>query len=414
MSDPAQQKQQHDVNRCTASADQRPVRLAWVVSTPTPYKEPFFEALAARDEVDLHVMFLRWDDPQRPWELDEQQRYHYTALRGFGIRRSLKRKSYLRINFSILGALRRNRSDAVVVCGYDHPTLWFAMLYCLITRTPFLQQGESHTQKPRGRLKEWLKRRLLFPVLRRSEGAFATGKGARDYWKSVGIPAERIYTVANTPNVPLIQTQAQQARGTRDELRLELGCDDRRVAIFVGRFDRVKGIDVLMDALRQIPEDDRPMVWLVGDGPLQAEIDRQVEEHRLPVKILGFRQPAELPKLYVAADYFVLPSRHEPWGVVVNEAMACGLPLVLSSQVGAGFDLLQEGENLNGFSFKSESSEDLAQVLARMSELSISQLQAMGQASERLIAHWTPDESADNVVSCLSDTGISAGQTDHS
>jgi len=373
--------------------------LAWVVSTPTPYKERFFESLAARAEIDPHVMYLSWSDPQRPWKLEKTRSYEFTALSGFGIRSSLKRKSFWRFNFSVFGALRRHQSDVVVICGYNHPTLWFALLHCFFTGTPFFLQGESHTRKERGTLKQLIKRCFLFPILRRCVGAFATGQGAAEYWESVGIAKNRIFTVANTPDVEAITRQLAASDPNLAVERSEFAQGDQRLGIFVGRLDRVKGLDVLLRALLRVDSRHRPAILIVGDGPQRRELQAEIDEHQLSVSIVEFKQPHELPAFYALADFFILPSRHEPWGVVVNEAMACGLPVVLSDQVGAAYDLLKEG--INGFLFPSECVEALAETLDKLGRMSSAELKNMGQKSSTIIKPWTPEASAENVVAAL-------------
>lgn len=365
-------------------------RVAWIAIEPTPYKLPFLELVGRRGEVDLHVFFCRWDSPTRPWRLERQSDLKATLLRGW----TLPGRGHYRVNPGIVGLLLGRRWDVVVLSGYSHPTMLLALFCCLLLRIPFVIQGESHVLKRRsGRVRRW-KRRLLFPLLRRSRAALATGTLSRRYWvEEVGIAPDRVFIVANTPDVEFFRREADIARPRRMDIRGELGVHETApLGVFVGRLIRVKGVDLLLEGLARLPAEKRPWLAIVGEGAERAGLEELAARHGLPVKFLGWRQTAELPALYAAADFFVLPSRHEPWGVVVNEAMASGLPVVLSEQVGAAHDLLVEGRT--GWMVRGETAEAWAAALARCVD-DRGQLAAMGEEARELIGGWTHERSAD-------------------
>ncbi len=373
-------------------------RVAWIVSTPTPYKLPLFAKMHAHPGFDIRFLFMAKSDPQRPWKMDDFK-INYRILPGIGIRNSFKRRSYTRFNPGIIGELRKGRFNAVVICGYDHITTLLALFYCLLSRTPFFMWGESHILKQRGSLKQRLKRWFLFPLLRRCKTALVTGTIARKYWEDVGIPQDQIFVVANTPDVDFFIRESDRRGPDRDKIRESLNLDERPLGIFVGRFVVAKAVDVLLRALVSMDPHRRPQLLLVGDGPLKSDMEILVSTHSLPVTFIGFQQKDSLPGLYAAADFFVLPSRHEPWGVVVNEAMACSLPLLLSDSVGAAYDLLDDGKN--GFMVSTEDVDAWADALTRMVTLSSGKREEMGKVSRRIIAGWTHVRSVENFVLAL-------------
>ena len=374
-------------------------RVAWVGHSPTPYKTPFFRALAAAPGVDVTFFFLFWDDPQRPWKEEALPGVQYKVLPGLCWRRSPTDQDPVHCGPAVVGELWRGHFDLIVLCGYNHPTLLLTLFYCLVSGRPFVLQGESHVVQQRHPLKKAIKRWLLFPLLRRAKAAFATGRMAADYWADVGIPREKIFIVSNTPDVEFFVSNSDRARTKRHEARTALGLDNRRIGIFVGRFVAAKGVETLLKAAALLPPESRPQLFLVGDGPLKADYEEIIKAHNLPVRIVGFQQKVQLPELYAAADFFVLPSLSEPWGVVVNEAMACGLPVLLSDQVGAAYDLLQEGRN--GFMIPAGNVEAWRKGLERIMNLSEADLTRMGAASRAIVRPWNHEANVKNVLECV-------------
>lgn len=364
------------------------MKVLLLCSAPTPYKNPLFEGLARRPGIDMFVCFCVWKSGTRPWDLGELEGVRYETLKGLHVPRG--KGNYIRINPSILSRLRREAPDVVVIAGYNHPTMLLAILYCVLTRTPFVMQGE--TWKAQTGWKAALKEKFLHPLLFKAGAFLATGSLARDYWVSQGYPEEQIRVFANTPDVEYFETERSRVSEERIvELRESWGCGERRVAIFVGRFIRVKGVDLLLEAMRELDDSERPFLVLVGDGVERAALEEIARD--LPVSFAGFQQIEDLPALYAAADYFVLPSRREPWGVVVNEAMACGLPVVLSDQVGAHADLLDPYQDGNGVLAAGPSVDSLAEAMRTMMEIDEDRLQKMGRRSVEIIQDWKYDTS---------------------
>jgi len=377
----------------------QPLEVLWITSSPTPYKMPFFKSLAEREDLEIRFAFLTWNSATRSWKLDDAEELDYTLLPGVNLRTSFRHRNYLRFNPSLFKELKRRPWDAVVVSGYNHPTMLAAMLWCARNKVPFIPQGESHVLKTRSGFKESIKKAFLKPVLKKASAAFATGSAAKAYWKECGIPEERIFIVGNVPDVDFFKQASIEASLQRPGIRDKYQLGNRPTGIFVGRFIPVKGVDILLHGLASLRPRDRPNLLLVGDGPEKEKLQSIVNEHRLPVHFLGFRQKDELPPFYAASDFFVLPSREEPWGVVVNEAASCGLPLCLSHKVGSAPDMLEDGRN--GYRVEPNSAEFWANTLVKMAELPSDQLRAMGHHSLKKAEQWTYETSEDEFIRAL-------------
>jgi glycosyltransferase involved in cell wall biosynthesis len=232
---------------------------------------------------------------------------------------------------------------------------------------------------------------VLPTVVRPAAGILATGTLSADYFRSYGAEPGRIHRFANTPDVERLREETDLARPRRGEVLKGLGIPESVCALlFVGRLIGVKGVADLVNAAADLdPETARIIV--VGDGPEDASL-RELANRVAPgrIEFAGFKQGQDLTDLYAAADVFVLPSHHEPWGVVVGEAMACGLPVILSDRIGAGTDLLDEG--VNGYGFPAGDVKALATALTRIVENSTRRVE-MGAASNAIMDGWTYDTS---------------------
>jgi len=372
----------------------RRTTVAVVTPNPTPYRAPFFRRLAQFDDLDLRVFFLTKGSPTRPWTVDCSG-FEHEFLSEWSIPVGGKDRARYRVNTSIFRRLAETNPDACVVAGYNHFTTQAAIVNSIATRTPWCLMSESHINKKRGRLRVFLKRALLGPILRTMGAAMVTGTLARRYMESMGVAPDRIFIVANTPDVTALRKAAERNRPQRQQLQGRLGVGGKRVILFVGRLLEEKGLRTLFEAYEtaRSRRSDLALV-IVGDGPRRRDYEALAEHRGLwDVRFAGFRPQDELPEIYAAADLFVLPSLVEPWGVVVNEAMASGLPVVLSDQVGASADLVEQGGN--GFVVPVGNSAALAEkILDAFSN--DARRREMGTRSLEIISGWDYEASAAN------------------
>ena len=175
-------------------------RIAWVSSSPTPYRLPFFEKLSQSNRADFHFFFCGSTSRLRPWQVKSLDGLPATVLRGWNI--PLPRQgASIRLNPGIFPRLMSGHWDLVVIAGYYHLTMQSALFASILRRLPFILMGETHQLEHRTRLVKSLKKSCLFPFLRCARATLATGTLARRYWQSVGIPDDRIFICSNTPDI---------------------------------------------------------------------------------------------------------------------------------------------------------------------------------------------------------------------
>ena len=275
----------------------------------------------------------------------------------------------------VLGELRNFRPDAVGVGGWNQPAFWQALLYCRARRIPLLVWVESTARdvRPESAPLELAKRVLI----RGASGFFVPGRASAEYVRSFGIPDEQIALAPNAVDAEIFGRAA-----------VDRSASEACTFLDAGRLDAEKGLDVLLRAFRRAPG----RLVVAGSGPEEERL-RALADDR--VRFTGPLARDDLVPLYAEADVFVLPSRSEPWGMVLNEAAAAALPLVATEGVGAAYDLVEDG--VNGFRVPVGDEEALAAAMTRLADDEELRL-AAGARSREIVDRFTPDAWADGVV----------------
>jgi glycosyltransferase involved in cell wall biosynthesis len=227
----------------------------------------------------------------------------------------------------------------------------------------------------------------------------AIGSLNEKFYKSYGIRGDRIFLAPYTVDNEYFFERARCLEAQRRELRQREGIPpDLPVVLYCGKLIAKKRPFDLLRAFATIGTKIRASLVFVGDGNLRPKLEEFATRNTLRVHFLGFRNQSELPKCYTMSDVVVLPSDYEPWGLVINEAMCFGLPIVASDKVGAAADLIRDG--LNGFVYPVGSIPALAEALTRV--LSNDALrQEMGARSAAAIRKWSISETVEGVRNAL-------------
>jgi glycosyltransferase involved in cell wall biosynthesis len=282
--------------------------------------------------------------------------------------------------------LQEHRAAAAIVQGYSDVGMLRVISWCAKHNVPCLLSGDSNILADRSSgMRRWLKTRLLHWLVKKSGAILPFGSNGRAYFARYGASQNRIFNFPMEPDYELI---LQLPREEIDKIGRRFGLDSsRRRLVFSGRLAEVKRVDLLLDAFAAIA-DARPL-WdlvIVGDGPLRDELHRRVPESiRTRVTWTGFvAEQTTIAGIYRASDVLVLPSQHEPWALVVNEAAAAGLAIVASDVVGAVADLVVD--HVNGRIFPSRDLAKLTECLLDVTDPD--HIDAMKAASHDVIARW--------------------------
>ena len=367
------------------------IRVAFVSPEPTPYRSPLLDRVAAGGEIDLTVVYAARTVAGRTWTV--VPRHRAVFLDGVTVPglRDVFRHDYP-VTPGIFRALAHANPDCVVVSGWSTFAAQAAVAWCRVRHVPYVLLVESHDAGPKPGWRRRIKETVVPPVVGGASSVLVTGSLARDSVVALGAVPERVRVFANTVDVERFGDMADRLDARRDELRAALGLSPEDVAVVtVARLVPEKGIGVLLRAADGFP------VVVAGDGPERAGLETLARELGVRATFTGDLPLESVVEAYVAADVFALLSTHEPWGVVVNEAAACGLPLVLSDRVGAARDLLRDAEN--GFLVPAGDVAATATALARLRDPEART--RMGARSRELVQGFGYGPSADNLLAAV-------------
>lgn len=370
-----------------------PVRVALLTNFVPPYRLPFFRAIAARVQA-LRVFIATPMEANRPWMadhsgLDVVMQRSLTLTRPWRHPSGFSEDLYIHLPYDTLGQLHRYRPD-VVIAGQLGVHALLALLYRTLrrrTRLILWTTMSEHAEQGRGRMRTWL-RRWILP---RADALLANGASGARYLRSFGVEPGRIFlSPYATDNAPFLALPL--ARGDVAARRL----------VFSGQLVERKGLVPFLDSLARwaAAHPSQPVeFWLLGNGPLRAALEARAVPASLSLRVLGSVQYAGLPEIYAQAGILAFPSLADEWGIVVNEAMAAGLPVLGSVYSQAVEELIVDGET--GWTFRPDRPDDMYAAVERALSTAPDRLHEMRINARQQISHLTPDFVADRVVSAI-------------
>ncbi len=358
----------------------RPIRVvAFLVQRVGPYHHARLRALAAEGSLSLSVVEFRPSDSVYAWE----------PVVETGSYRRIQASS----NGELVHALESVQPDVVVCVGYSDSEIHRAASWALARGVPLVACSDStFDDEPRSGLKEAFKRLVLSGF----DAALVAGTRSHHYLGTLGMDADTRFRPWDVVDNAHFERGADSARLLPAEFRRRLKLPDRYF-ICTARFIPKKNLTILVDAYARYVATARESAWslvLSGSGPLEGILRAQVAAEGLGTRVCfpGFVQYPDLPAFYGLAGAAILPSSSDQWGLVVNEAMAAGLPVLVSSRCGCAPDLVCSAEN--GHTFEPDSADVLAGLMRRVAGMDKDRLASMGNRSRDLIAAYTPGSFA--------------------
>ncbi len=306
------------------------------------------------------------------------------------------------INPAIVRELRVNRYDAVLIHGHSHATDLLAMASAKIFQVPILMRCETHLDLKRSKLKRSA-RRVLMNVLygKVCAGCLPIGSLNRAFYQAHGVSDEKLFTVPYAVDNSFFIQAADRFKEKGNALKSELGLPlDRKLILFASKLMERKRPQDVLEAFDSIKSTCPPAALMfVGSGEQEGLLTKMVRDRNISdVHFFGFQNQSELSKFYAVADVFVFPSENEPWGLILNEAMCAGLPLIVSEEIGAAADLVRNGEN--GFTFPARNVDQLSQHLRTLLTDDLLRAQ-MGAKSRTMIEDWDYERCVSGILSAV-------------
>jgi len=386
---------------------EEPSKLAIFASHPIQYQAPWFRELSALGELDLRVYFTQMPGAEQQgvgfdtpfvWDLPLLDGYRWEQLPSARSNPRLDRffGNPLHWPARVIGDWS---PDVAIVTGWQNVGLVQTFLACKRMGIPCVVRGESNSLKQRS----WLVHAAHRSLLRRFDAFLAIGQANRDFYLTNGVEPERIFDCPYFVDNERFALDAASHAVKREELRHRWGVSAEEICfLFAGKLAPKKRVLDLIEACRLARESGSSIrLLVVGDGAQIDDAQQAVARHSLPVTFAGFLNQSEIAKAYVACDGLVLPSDYgETWGLVVNEAMACGRPAIVSDRVGCGLDLVEEG--FTGFTFPFGDVEALASILVGAAS-DPQRLRKLGdQARQRVLKKYSVDKAVEGTLEAVS------------
>ena len=380
-------------------------KLAFITTHPIQYHAPLYELLTRRGHLSLKV-FYTWGesvlkDKYDPgfgkvveWDIPLLKGYDFTFLENISTDKGSHHFNGI-INPDIIRTIQAYQPDAVLVYGWSFSS-HLKLMRAFKGRVPVLFRGDSTLLDEAGGFSRLKRRLFLRWVYRYIDYALYVGKNNADYFLKAGLKERQLvfgpHAIDNDRFACVDDMCLQQASSFRKQLGIP---EDHAVFLFAGKFEAKKAPDLLLTAFMEAAMGDSVHLVMTGNGQMQDEL-KAMSSGNPSVHFLDFQNQAMMPALYRMANIFVLPSRGpgETWGLAVNEAMACGLPVVVSDKCGCAPDLVKEG--LNGYIFRSM---DRDALKARLREMIAKRKEwaKMGTKSREIIQEYSLERLAESI-----------------
>lgn len=354
-------------------------KVLFLTNYASPYRVQFFDALGLKTELTVLFSDRRENQKHRSGSWFEDGSGHFKWVQLEKQRIIIQGRA---LCADVIDWLKKPW-DEIVLCGYSSPTVMLAMLYLRRKKIPFWLEVDGGLIRQDSFLQYRFKKMLVGSAA----GWLSTGKATTDYLVHYGAKREKVreYPFSSLWEADILKEPVSRER--KLEFRRELGMEEDKVILSIGQFIHRKGFDVLMKAAVQLAPDTG--IYIVGGEPTQEylQLCRELGLHNIHFE--GFKKKETLVKYYQAADLFVLPTREDIWGLVVNEAMAFGLPVITTDRCVAGLELVEDG--VTGYIVPVGDADALAE---KMNTALSGQCERMGAAALEKVRPYTIENMA--------------------
>ena len=366
-----------------------------------------FELLQQRNNIDLHV-FYTWGkevlqnkfDPgferEIVWDIPLLNGYSYTFLENVAADKGSHHFKGIQ-NPGIIKAIEHYKPDAILVYGWAFQSHLKVLKY-FKHKIPLLFRGDSTLLNKLNPVKKIVRNFFLRWVYSKIDLALYAGSNNKEYFKSAGIKEDQLLFVPHAVDNKRFHEWSVNHPDAGSRFRQELGILDKDfIFLFAGKLEKVKDPQLLLSAFLDGKFNRQVHLVFVGDGNLKA-ILKQNANAAQNIHFTGFINQSRIPEIYSNSDVVILPSISETWGLVINEAMACLKPVIISDQCGCAVDLVKN--DINGYIFRTGDKKDLLTKMKKILEKGIV-IQSMGLASFNIIKEFSYETAAKTIENYL-------------
>jgi len=349
-------------------------KIAILNSHPIQYFGPLYKHINSHDKINLTVYYYsdfglkayfdKGFGREIQWDRDLTDGYEYKILPN--VRKKNELKGFLKlINPALFRELKQGQFDAVIIHGTNYFTDVFAIFCCKLLGVQIFMRRSMHLQIKRSRsiFKEW----IISFLTKMCDGCLSISERNTAYFRFLGVSEDKIHYIPHVVDNNHFVNSSKISKSQKEKLKSRYAIPkEAKVILYVAKLQKIKRPLDLLEAFRNLSSASNYLL-IVGTGEEEENIKSFIRNHNIQnVILLGFINQQELPLIYGISDVFVLPSETETWGLVINEAMCAGLPVVTSSVIGAVPEIVKHGET--AFTYETGDVNQLASYLDQLLE----------------------------------------------
>lgn len=356
------------------------MKVAFVTNLRAPYRILQFNEFSKIDKIEFTAYYTHKESENRKWESKKSIGYKEVYLDGVNI---LKEYGY--VNKGLYNLVKNN--DIIIIGGYEQPTYILISILCRILKKPYVISYDGISTDRLEDKENSFKKIIKNMVVKNANYILGNGTVSKRYFNEVfNYPEKRIYNQYLTVDSKKINELYKNREKYRTQYRKKYNIDDNhKVLVYSGRLVEVKNLESVIKAIGELKRSDITFL-ILGSGELEESLRELAQSLNINMVITGFIvEQEELFKHYFAGDCFILPSTYEPWGLVINEAMCAGLPVIVSSICGCSLDLVKDKKN--GYIVDSYDIYDISSKIKLV--LYYENIDIMGRYSRKIIEEWS-------------------------
>ncbi len=342
-------------------------KVAILHNIMAPYRFPLFNEIAKDKEIDLTVYFMTTITKDRRWKIDtylDQIKFKYVVLPNIVFKLPIKGETSFIINYTFPLILIKEKFDVVISAGWLDFASHITFIFSKICRFKYVLWSESTINE--SSWQRMITKLYVRNIVNNASSLICVGKESKEYLKHLNTGQKKdIYVALSTIDTELFNKRSKENYSKKIILKNKFKIPaNKTVILYVGQFIPRKGVDVLLEAYNLVKNKNKCLVLLGYGAEIEKYKDIIKSKNIKSVYFLPHMEISELIDVYSFSDIFVLPSREETWGLVVNEAIACKLPVIVSNKVGCAKDLVSQ--NKNGYVFDHNNPSELTEMLSKL------------------------------------------------
>lgn len=378
------------------------MKVGFITNIRAPYRSLQMDKFAQIKNIELTVYYTNKESDGRKWERKKSTKFKEVNLNGIRIS-----NTYGYFNFGLREIIKDN--DILILGGYEQPTMIFISLLCRLMNKKYILLFDGISTNRLEDNENKIKKKIKNIVIKSSSAIMANGTVGKRYFEELyNYPSNKIYNQYLTVDGSLIKDLSRKRSEYRELYRERLGIKRTdKVLIYSGRLISIKNVESIIKAVSSLNRKDIVLLF-TGGGPLEERLKQLAKELNVKLIVTGFIENQErLFKHYFAGDALILPtSVYEVWGLVVNEAMYAGLPVLVSNICGCSLDLVEEGRN--GYTFNPNSIDQISKSIDKL--LYKDDIKFMGEQSKKIIELWSFENSANEFLKLIRNLGFSEAE----